>query len=41
MLASYAASITLILVLVGLSILRARRVRAALDTLEERSRQDG
>lgn len=40
-LASYGASLALIAGLVVLSVARARRVRAELETVEKRSRQDG
>ncbi len=37
-LSSYAVSIALIVVLVALSVLRARKVRAELERIEERQR---
>lgn len=40
-LSSYAVSIGLIVVLVALSILRARKVRAALDEVEKRKGRNG
>ncbi|MFW2542607.1 heme exporter protein CcmD [Primorskyibacter sp. 2E107] len=39
-LSSYAVSIVLIVVLVAVSILRARRVRAALFEIEERQKRE-
>lgn len=40
-LSSYAVSIVLIVALVVLSVLRARRVKAALEEVETRGRQNG
>ena len=40
-LASYGLSIMLIVVLVALSVWRARRIRAALDEVEARRRSNG
>ncbi|WP_101067893.1 heme exporter protein CcmD [Roseovarius salinarum] len=40
-LSSYAVSIALLAVLVGLSLWRSRRVRAQLEEVEERVRRDG
>jgi len=40
-LSSYAVSIALIVALVALSVLRARKVRAQLDDVEKRSRRNG
>ena len=40
-LSSYAVSIGLIVALVAVSVLRARRVRAQLDEVEQRSRRNG
>lgn len=40
-LSSYAVSIVLIVALVAFSVIRARRVRAQLDDVEQRSRRNG
>ncbi len=40
-LSSYAVSIALIVALVALSVMRARKVRAQLDDVEQRSRRNG
>ncbi len=40
-LSAYGASIMLLVLLVGLSIWRGRKVRAALDKVEERTRHHG
>ncbi len=40
-LASYGVSLALIIVLVGLSIARARRIRAELEKVEERVKRNG
>jgi heme exporter protein D len=40
-LSSYAVSIVLIIVMVAVSVLRARKVRAQLDEVEARSRRNG
>jgi heme exporter protein D len=40
-LSSYAVSIALIVALVAVSVLRARKVRAQLDDVENRSRKNG
>lgn len=40
-LSSYGLSIVLIVALVGLSIWRGRRVKARLDAVERKARQDG
>ena len=40
-LSSYAVSIALIVALVAVSVLRARKVRAQLDDVEQRSRRNG
>jgi heme exporter protein D len=40
-LSSYAVSIVLIVALVAVSVLRARKVRAELDAVEARSRRNG
>ncbi len=40
-LSSYAVSITLLVLLVGFSLLRARRVRAQLKQIEERMKRNG
>ena len=40
-LSSYAVSLLLIAALVGLSVLRARRVKAELDKVEARIKRDG
>lgn len=40
-LSSYAVSIGLIVALVAVSVLRARKVRAQLDEVEQRSRRNG
>ncbi|HEY9019893.1 MAG: heme exporter protein CcmD [Paracoccaceae bacterium] len=40
-LSSYAVSILLIVVLVAVSVMRARKVRAELDEVEKRSRRNG
>ena len=40
-LSSYAVSIALVVALVALSVIRARKVRAQLDAVENRSRRNG
>ncbi|MCD1624428.1 MAG: heme exporter protein CcmD [Paracoccaceae bacterium] len=40
-LSSYAVSIVLIVALVAVSVMRARKVRAQLDDVENRSRKNG
>lgn len=40
-LSSYAVSIVLIVALVAVSVIRARKVRAQLDAIESRSRRNG
>ncbi|MCR8547028.1 heme exporter protein CcmD [Salipiger sp. P9] len=40
-LASYGVSLALIVVLVAMSLMRARRVRAELDKIEERTKRHG
>lgn len=40
-LSSYAVSIVLIVALVAVSVMRARKVRAELDVVEKRSRRNG
>jgi heme exporter protein D len=40
-LSSYAVSIVLIVALVAVSVRRARKVRAELDVVEQRSRRNG
>lgn len=40
-LSSYAVSIALILLIVVVSVMRARKVRAQLDEVEKRSRKNG
>ncbi|WP_146585823.1 heme exporter protein CcmD [Puniceibacterium confluentis] len=40
-LSSYAVSLGLIVLLVAVSILRARRTKAALDLVEKRSKRNG
>jgi len=40
-LSSYGASIGLIVILVTLSLLRARRIKAQLDAVEKRRRENG
>jgi heme exporter protein D len=40
-LSSYAVSIALIVALVAVSVMRARKVRAQLDDVENRSRKNG
>lgn len=40
-LSSYAASIALLIVLVGMTLWRGRRARRALEEIEERGRGDG
>jgi heme exporter protein D len=40
-LSSYAVSIALIIALVAVSVMRARKVRAQLDDVEQRSRRNG
>lgn len=40
-LGSYAVSLALIVAIVALSVIRARRVRAELDEVEARGRRDG
>ena len=40
-LSSYAVSLVLLIALVALSVMRARRVRAELDAVEKRVRRDG
>ncbi|MEE4347539.1 MAG: heme exporter protein CcmD [Paracoccaceae bacterium] len=40
-LSSYAVSIVLIIAMVAVSVLRARKVRAQLDEVEARSRRNG
>ncbi len=40
-LSAYGASIVLLAILVGLSVWRGRKVRAALDKVEERTKRHG
>ncbi|WP_397542224.1 heme exporter protein CcmD [Roseovarius salis] len=40
-LSSYAVSIALIVALVGMSLLRSRRVKAQLDEVERKAQRDG
>lgn len=40
-LSSYAVSIVLLVALVAFSVIRARKVRAQLDDVEQRSRRNG
>lgn len=40
-LSAYAASIVLLLVMVGLSLWRGRKVRAEMEAMEARMRRDG